>query len=223
MNEPQLTELLSETGEAAIIIDDQGCICFANETAAQWLGFDRRSIVGRRCWEVIDGLKEQGARVCMENCEVMQTCRRTSKIAPFDLFAIKADGSRQWLNTSTLVVPSDNEGRFYLVHVWRDVAQRKEIEILMGEIMERLALLQTQNHSTNSSMNKQPSSGHPILTGQERNVLRLLSKGCDTAAVARELSISTTTVRNHIQHLLKRLQVHSRLEAIQTAARLGIL
>jgi len=61
------------------------------------------------------------------------------------------------------------------------------------------------------------------LSERELDVLRLLSKGVRTAAVAEQLHISRTTVNNHIQHILRKLDVHTRLEAIRRAEHAGLL
>jgi len=45
-------------------------------------------------------------------------------------------------------------------------------------------------------------------------VLRLLEQGRSTEQIARELHLSTETVRNHIRALLRSLGAHSRLEAV---------
>ena len=45
-------------------------------------------------------------------------------------------------------------------------------------------------------------------------MLNLLSRGLDTPGVADSLCISSTTVRNHVQHILAKLEVHGRLPAI---------
>jgi two-component system, NarL family, nitrate/nitrite response regulator NarL len=60
------------------------------------------------------------------------------------------------------------------------------------------------------------------LTRRERQVLALLVRGLSGADIAEELSISRNTVRTHIQSILTKLQVHSRLEAVAFATRHGI-
>lgn len=45
----------------------------------------------------------------------------------------------------------------------------------------------------------------------------------DNKAIAETLGISATTVRNHIEHLLAKLGVHSKLEAVVYAAKSGLL
>jgi DNA-binding NarL/FixJ family response regulator len=51
------------------------------------------------------------------------------------------------------------------------------------------------------------------LTQREREVLHLLGGGANNQRIARVLSISPETARTHVQNLLGKLQVHSRLEA----------
>ena len=55
------------------------------------------------------------------------------------------------------------------------------------------------------------------LTRREWDVLNLLAQGWGTEEMAAELTISPSTVRNHVQNVLDKLGVHSRLEAIAYA------
>ncbi len=61
------------------------------------------------------------------------------------------------------------------------------------------------------------------LTPREFECLTLLADGLDTAAMARRLGISRTTVRSHVQAVLTKLGVHSRLEAASLATRFGLV
>jgi DNA-binding NarL/FixJ family response regulator len=61
------------------------------------------------------------------------------------------------------------------------------------------------------------------LTPRERQLLQLLAEGLDDAAMAERLGISPRTVRNHMAHLLDKLGVHSRLQALVLAARHGLV
>lgn len=51
------------------------------------------------------------------------------------------------------------------------------------------------------------------LTRRERQILALLADGAGNEAIAATLLISPLTVRTHIQNLMEKLEVHSRLEA----------
>jgi two-component system nitrate/nitrite response regulator NarL len=57
------------------------------------------------------------------------------------------------------------------------------------------------------------------LTIRELQVLKLLAVGETNSVIARRMSISPHTVRTHVQTILSKLQVHTRLEAVAWAAR----
>jgi two-component system, NarL family, nitrate/nitrite response regulator NarL len=57
------------------------------------------------------------------------------------------------------------------------------------------------------------------LTPREKEVLGLLVEGADGRSIASRLGISRNTVRTHVQSILTKLQVHSRLEAATLAVR----
>jgi DNA-binding NarL/FixJ family response regulator len=61
------------------------------------------------------------------------------------------------------------------------------------------------------------------LTPREREVLALLAEGCGNEAIADALVISPQTARTHVQNLIAKLGVHSRLEAAMFVARNGML
>lgn len=61
------------------------------------------------------------------------------------------------------------------------------------------------------------------LTARERECLALVVDGLGTGAIAEHLGVSTTTVRTHVQSVLTKLGVHSRLEAASFAVRHSIL
>jgi PAS domain S-box-containing protein len=63
----------------------------------------------------------------------------------------------------------------------------------------------------------------PRLTPRQREILELLASGRSTADIAKELTLSTETVRNHLRSVLRELNAHTRVEAIATAQRLGLL
>ena len=61
---------------------------------------------------------------------------------------------------------------------------------------------------------KGPQRGISDLTPRERDALRLLALGLGTGALALALGVSYSTARTHIQNVLAKLEVHSRLEAV---------
>lgn len=61
------------------------------------------------------------------------------------------------------------------------------------------------------------------LTDRERQCLELLVEGHRTTSMAQGLGVSPTTVRTHVQSVLTKLGVHSRLEAASLALRHSLL
>ncbi|GAC1504963.1 MAG: response regulator transcription factor [Candidatus Dormibacteraceae bacterium] len=60
-------------------------------------------------------------------------------------------------------------------------------------------------------------------TPRELDVLGLLAEGNDTATMATRLSIAPHTVEWHVSHVIEELGVHSKLQAVIAAARLGLI
>jgi DNA-binding NarL/FixJ family response regulator len=66
-------------------------------------------------------------------------------------------------------------------------------------------------------------NGEISLSPREREILSLLAGGQSQKHIAASLVISPKTVATHIQHLLSKLGVHSRAEAVAIAYRLGLV
>jgi DNA-binding NarL/FixJ family response regulator len=116
-----------------------------------------------------------------------------------------------WLDISILAVPGARRDAATTVHLFRDVTTAHEVETL---VRERLA--QTR---------PPPEDGQPPsdLTRRELTILQLIAGGASTRAMAEKLHVSPATVRNHVQHILGKLGVHSRLEAAACATRRGLV
>jgi two-component system nitrate/nitrite response regulator NarL len=90
--------------------------------------------------------------------------------------------------------------------------------VLAGEVVvpravsPRVAGMQTSEEEAVSLLVDQ-------LTAREREVLALLVEGSSGKMIARALGISPNTVRTHVQNVLTKLQVSSRLEAATFAVR----
>jgi two-component system, NarL family, nitrate/nitrite response regulator NarL len=60
-------------------------------------------------------------------------------------------------------------------------------------------------------------------TRRELEILRVLAKGLDTPTIAGRLGIAPHTVEWHLRHVIEKLQVHSKLQALVAAVRLGLI
>ena len=59
------------------------------------------------------------------------------------------------------------------------------------------------------------------LSRRETEILQRMAQGLPPAEIARELAISTNTLRTHVQNILFKLKVHSKMEALAAAIRFG--
>jgi DNA-binding NarL/FixJ family response regulator len=60
-------------------------------------------------------------------------------------------------------------------------------------------------------------------TSRELEVLKLLAEGLDTAGMSHRLGIAPHTIEWHVRNLIEKLKVHSKLQAVIAAARLGLI
>jgi two-component system, NarL family, nitrate/nitrite response regulator NarL len=60
-------------------------------------------------------------------------------------------------------------------------------------------------------------------TPRELDILHLLAEGLDTASMAQRLNIAPHTVEWHVRHVIEKLHVHSKLQAVIAAARRGLI
>ncbi|MEA2828963.1 MAG: two-component system, cell cycle sensor histidine kinase and response regulator CckA [Actinomycetota bacterium] len=69
---------------------------------------------------------------------------------------------------------------------------------------------------------EEPAGRANRLTRREEDVLACLREGLPNAKVAERLGVSANTVRNHVQRILSKLNVHSKLEAVVLTSREGL-
>lgn len=84
--------------------------------------------------------------------------------------------------------------------------------------LKTLKLLRNPSSIQNKSDQEEIS-----LSPREVEVLEQLSKGLSYTAIADNLFLSPSTVRKHIENIYKKLQVHSKIEAVQKAKNHNII
>lgn len=68
-----------------------------------------------------------------------------------------------------------------------------------------------------------PLHGNGVLSYREREILELVAEGCTSAAIAMRINISGQTVTTHIKNIYRKLQVHTRAQAVSSAKNMGLL
>lgn len=62
-----------------------------------------------------------------------------------------------------------------------------------------------------------------MLSVREREILTLIARGAANKVIARELDIAETTVKIHVQHILRKLNLSSRVQAAVYATGQGVI
>jgi len=213
MLDRELFDFLENTADAAFALTDSGEICSWNASAESLFGYKRDHVLGKACFEVLQGTGAHGARVCTEQCAVRDCAARHVPAPDFDLEVRTRSGGRLWVNVSTLVHEDSATGRRWIVHMARSIAARKQTERLIDRMM-RLS----KEFAETADDGRRPAPAVP-LSDQERRVLKDLSNGNSPASIVANLQISPQTLRNHLHHINQKLGTHSRLEAVMQAIR----
>jgi len=208
LEETGLFQALSRAGDGALVADTSGRIVYWNPAAQRLLGWGAGEAVGRPCCDLLEGRDSNGGRVCREDCPVITAARHSQPVEHFDIWTRTKAGRLIRLNVSILAVTSERSTGPLTIHLFRDVTGRAPASRHGG-------------HAAEPHPETTPAAGP--LTRRELEVLRLLATGASTRTAADRLGVSPATVRNHVQNLLGKLGVHSRLQAVAHATSHGLL
>jgi DNA-binding NarL/FixJ family response regulator len=93
-----------------------------------------------------------------------------------------------------------------------------------GELLERVRRsLRRTERPANGNGNGNGTRDESGLSRREREILTLLAEGRTQREIAAILVISSKTVATHIQHILSKLDVHTRAQAVAMAFRRGLV
>lgn len=209
----ELNEVLEETADAAFCVDLQGEICFWNVSAKNLLGYAPSEAVGKSVHTLLRCRGALGAKICTRDFYARQVATENCKIPNFDVQVSSRSGRKMWLDMSTVIF---NHGRTHprlVVHLARDITQRKLQEELLHNLLEVSKQIVVMSDGNGSA---RPAPVSP-LSEQEHRVLRLFSEGKNSAEIAQKLGISLQTLRNHLHHANEKLGTRNRLEAVTHA------
>ena len=95
-----------------------------------------------------------------------------------------------------------------------EVLKSKLQSVMNGQVVIDQNLSEMLATSIRQEKNSSPENQEDAsLTAREKEILQLIANGNNNKLIARELNISDGTVKVHVKNLLRKLKVHSRLEA----------
>jgi len=188
------------TGEPAFAVDRRGVVVLWNDAAEQTFGYPCTDALGKKCWELMCGHDTNGNRYCFEHCPLIEMAFQHEPVNNFQTSFETASHQQKPCTVSCLTVfnvPGDE----MLLHICHP-----------------------ESTSLENGHDQAPAQIFPDkLSQRELEVLALLAEKVKTRDVASRLSISIRTVRTHIQHLMYKLRVHKRHEAILEGKRLKLI
>jgi PAS domain S-box-containing protein len=191
--------LLRDTAAGVCAVDAEGRVALWNRSAEHIVGYTAREVVGRLCCQIFAGGDGAGAPLCYNGCHVETAGDRSASSRRFALMTRTKAGAPVRLVVDALLVPDARGECSAVVHLFRDD------DDVTREVRRALA--------------DGTAALEAALTPREREIFRLVATGANTRVIAAELRVSPATVRNHVQNLLGKLGVHSRLEAVAYALR----
>jgi DNA-binding CsgD family transcriptional regulator len=198
---------IARSNEATFATDSADRIILWNKKCEALLERPARSVLGKRCYEVIGGLDVYGNIYCHRSCPVAFQAREKPK-QPVHRFSLSIEvggnGLRKF-DYSLFAIPSYHPALSTLIHVLRERKKESRLERQLAGEAEVREPRWPMATSTGSSVD---------LTDRETEILRCLARGMSTGSIGNKLCISPTTVRNHVQHILEKLDVHNKLGAL---------
>ena len=211
----------AEFGAYAMSVDQT--IVFWNQGAQRILGYTSDQVIGRRCYEVVSGVVPGGLTPeCSEGCPSIRCLRAGTVPTAIDLQVTCASGESKLVSLTPMVVASDQDDAPLLVHLFDDSPEAEAADRAADSVRAELSRAGAEVVTDHPAAPPVPASAH-TLSPRELEVLRLVSLGWSTPRIASDLGISPHTVRNHIRHFRHKLNATTKLEAVLTAMRMGML
>jgi DNA-binding CsgD family transcriptional regulator len=110
---------------------------------------------------------------------------------------------------------------------WEEIrAVHAELRGLADQITDpdvRARLLQASTRLAAAGRECAPTPCGPSLSPRELDVLSYVAIGCTNAAVAQQLGLLPATVKSYLKSAMRKLNSHTRMEAVNNARRIGLL
>jgi len=208
----RLFEALRDAADGAFVIDENLRIVYWNKAAESILGFGSNDVTGKFCYQLLHGHDESRRLICGARCQVARLALKLNPVPNYDINMKTKGGETRWLNMSVFTYRMDDTNdKMAIVHLFHDL-NHKEVD---DKALDQLVRVINRYHDL------RPRNGlgihQDVLTSREREILTLLADGHSTHDIADLLSISLNTARNHIQHILQKFHVQTRLEAVAIA------
>jgi PAS domain S-box-containing protein len=136
MLKSELLEFLEETADAAFCVSQQGEICSWNAAAEKLFGYSSSEAIGQSCYGLLQCRSSLGTKLCTREFYARQATGEHCRIPNFDLEVRVRSCRRIWVDLSTLVFEDGRTHPRLIVHLSRDITERKHHEDLLHKIIQ---------------------------------------------------------------------------------------
>jgi DNA-binding CsgD family transcriptional regulator len=178
-------------------------ISYINGRAEELLGQSAVDCVGRPCYEVVRGRTAKGKAFCGNVCPAVRQLSFQKEIEPFRI-RVGVGRRARWVQIVLIAAQAPDYSGPCMVHCVIDDEKEQRFKQYLSKVMTR---------SPKARVGR-PGTHDVTLTRREKEILALLSEDVSLHEIADRLHLSYTTVRNHVQHILRKLGVHSIMEAV---------
>ncbi len=176
---------------------------------------DAKEVIGKPLHSALDVRDAFGNRLDLAQMPLHQMVTRGEPIQGFEIQARKNRGEPVRLLVSVVVVLGRRETEWEVVYLLRPILRRRKAD----EVIERVLANPANGRHVLDRKESGNEKNVPDLTRRQSDVLRLLAQGFSNEEIAKALFLSVFTVRSHVQSLLEKLGVHSKVEAVSRAFR----
>lgn len=211
-------ELIAESKLPAYGMDRNDRIVYWNGGAEKILGWKPDEVLGKACYDVLAGRDVFGNVYCSHDCGVVKTATDGEDPRPFLLDVRKKGTGTVKIVVRTVALPETGPRFSCLMHFIEAEGESSEavLKTLRDSVSEASGAVRSGPVAA-----PEPSISVSPLTAREREIVLLLSNGYAALNIAAKLNLSHATVRNHIQNVLRKLDVHSQVEAVALSFRRG--
>jgi DNA-binding CsgD family transcriptional regulator len=229
--------------EPAFAVNSSLQIVAWNDSAGRLLGLRAEDVIGMRCYEALALANGVLGVDCSRICGQALMPSRVANDSPNRVYAAvnpPAPQSAEAHVKVTTIPAHTRTGQPRFVHFLHDLRGLRDTDNALEprsindhpehdhrEPATPPLLLASRRHGGLPLDDASESGGKlrrpALLTQRELEVLRLLGAGHSTDDIARELSITRVTARNHVNKVLDKLGVNSRLQAVVIASQLRLI
>jgi DNA-binding CsgD family transcriptional regulator len=178
-------------------------IVYINPRAEELLARPADTCIGHNCYEVTRGKLPNGKSFCNARCDIVRGFHYGNELEPVRL-RVGIGRRSKWVEIVVIAARASDLSGTTLVHCVFENEREQRFKQYLTKVMSRASGSRRVTHDL----------GAFRLTAREREILELLADDRSLHDISEKLHVSHTTVRNHVQHIISKLGVHSITEAV---------